>query len=218
MSVASDLALLFDGAIDPRKFENINVQRAFNRNLKAWMTNRLFVTQPTEDPSVPGSLRWCISEAGAVSSAIDMHVPLTLTSDATIAATSTFSQSEAGIITTNGHTFTIGRDAPHGPYQRFVASAGEVVFQSGATHILYSAWFSTGDTVAQGIFDAGNIPIWVKADWSTVWSTFSVPSTDAFYFGDPGTAGSWRLIRDGNNLEMQRLESGIWVNKLAATP
>lgn len=218
MSVASDLALLFDGAIDPRKFENINVQRAFNRNLKAWMTNRLFVTLPTEDPSIPGSLRWCIARAGSTSSAIDMHVPLTLTSNATIAATSTFFQSEAGVITTNGHTLTIGRDAPHGPYTRFVAGAGEVVFSSGATHILYSAWFSTGDTIAEGIFNAGNIPLWVKDDWSLVWSGLVMPSTSAIYFGSPTTDGSWRIIRSGNDLEMQRRESSTWVNKLAATP
>jgi hypothetical protein len=38
-------------------------------------------------------------------------------------------------------------------------------------------------------------------------------SDKAFYFGDTGTEGSWRIIRDGNNLVMQRRESSVWTTK-----
>jgi len=37
-------------------------------------------------------------------------------------------------------------------------------------------------------------------------------------FGDQGTDGSWRVIRDGNNLVHQRREAGSWVTKHTITP
>ncbi len=40
----------------------------------------------------------------------------------------------------------------------------------------------------------------------------------AFYFGDPNTEGTWRIIRTGDNLSFQRLESGEWVFKLTINP
>ena len=43
-------------------------------------------------------------------------------------------------------------------------------------------------------------------------------SGSAYYLGDPGTDGSWRIIRSGNNLSIQRLESGVWVQKGSYTP
>ena len=45
-----------------------------------------------------------------------------------------------------------------------------------------------------------------------------VNSDEAFYLGDPGTDGTWRIIRDGNNLVHQRRESGVWVTKHTITP
>jgi hypothetical protein len=41
---------------------------------------------------------------------------------------------------------------------------------------------------------------------------------DAFYLGDPDTDGTWRIIRDGNNLVHQRRESSAWVTKQTITP
>jgi len=40
----------------------------------------------------------------------------------------------------------------------------------------------------------------------------------SFIFGDASTDGSWKIIVDGSNLVVQRLESGIWVEKNAFTP
>lgn len=40
----------------------------------------------------------------------------------------------------------------------------------------------------------------------------------ALYFGDKTTNGSWRIIRSGNNLSVQRLESSVWTEKSAFIP
>jgi hypothetical protein len=40
-----------------------------------------------------------------------------------------------------------------------------------------------------------------------------VPSGQAFYLGDAATDGSWRMVRDGTGLVMQRRESETWVTK-----
>ena len=41
---------------------------------------------------------------------------------------------------------------------------------------------------------------------------------EALYLGDPNTEGSWRIVRDGDNLNFERLESGIWQNKGSNLP
>jgi hypothetical protein len=33
------------------------------------------------------------------------------------------------------------------------------------------------------------------------------------YFGDDSTNGSWRIVRSGDDLLIQRLESGTWTTK-----
>jgi hypothetical protein len=45
-----------------------------------------------------------------------------------------------------------------------------------------------------------------------------VASTGAFYFGDPATNGSWRIIRSGNNLVFECREVGVWVTKSTMIP
>ena len=40
-----------------------------------------------------------------------------------------------------------------------------------------------------------------------------VGDADAFYFGPAGTDGSWRIVRSGNDLQIERRESGSWVSK-----
>jgi len=40
-----------------------------------------------------------------------------------------------------------------------------------------------------------------------------IGSAAAFYLGDPTTDGSWRMIRSGNDLLMERRESAAWVTK-----
>lgn len=43
-------------------------------------------------------------------------------------------------------------------------------------------------------------------------------SANAFYFGDPTTDGSWRIVRDGNDLSFERRETGTWVFKMKLNP
>ena len=41
---------------------------------------------------------------------------------------------------------------------------------------------------------------------------------DAFYFGDPDTDGSWRIIRCGANLQFQLRIGETWTMKSEITP
>lgn len=41
---------------------------------------------------------------------------------------------------------------------------------------------------------------------------------NGIYFGDPTVDGSWRIFPSGNNLMMQRRESGSWETKSEVTP
>jgi hypothetical protein len=43
-------------------------------------------------------------------------------------------------------------------------------------------------------------------------------ASDAVYLGDPLTNGTWRIVRDGNDLSYQRLEASVWVEKGANIP
>ncbi len=43
-------------------------------------------------------------------------------------------------------------------------------------------------------------------------------SDKAVNLGDPATDGSWRIVRDGNNIVFQRKESATWVAKNTITP
>lgn len=45
-----------------------------------------------------------------------------------------------------------------------------------------------------------------------------VGGEEYLYFGDENTDGSWRLIIDGDNLAIQKRESGVWVEKSSFTP
>ena len=45
----------------------------------------------------------------------------------------------------------------------------------------------------------------------------SNPTLNSVIFGDGVTDGSWRIIVVGTNLSIQRLESGVWVEKTAIT-
>ena len=47
---------------------------------------------------------------------------------------------------------------------------------------------------------------------------YYVPLTGAYYLGDGTTEGDWRIIRNNNNLEIQRLESSVWTVKFTFTP
>lgn len=43
--------------------------------------------------------------------------------------------------------------------------------------------------------------------------TPSVPAGGYFYFGNESTDGSWRFYVSGENLVVEKRESGVWVEK-----
>jgi hypothetical protein len=45
-----------------------------------------------------------------------------------------------------------------------------------------------------------------------------VSDSTAVYFGLPSVNGSYRVVRDGNDLNIERRESGTWVEKEATLP
>lgn len=57
-----------------------------------------------------------------------------------------------------------------------------------------------------------DMPISTSSIFNTS-SDINGSSTSTFYFGDSATDGTWRIVRDGNNLSFQRRESGAYVEK-----
>jgi len=49
-------------------------------------------------------------------------------------------------------------------------------------------------------------------------TTSSSGGANPLYIGDSGTDGSWRFIIVGNDLSVQRRESGVWVEKGSFMP
>ena len=48
-------------------------------------------------------------------------------------------------------------------------------------------------------------------------SDFEAASAGAMYFGDQTTDGTWRIVRSGNDLVIERRESSSWVTKTTIT-
>ncbi len=53
----------------------------------------------------------------------------------------------------------------------------------------------------------------VRATTIEATDKITTASDKAFYFGASDTDGSWRIVRTGNNLAIERRESGSWVEK-----
>jgi hypothetical protein len=65
---------------------------------------------------------------------------------------------------------------------------------------------------------SGNITLTAEGSYIEFASNGAfVESDKAYYFGDPDDDDSWRIIRDGTALAMQRKESSTWVTKSTIT-
>lgn len=53
--------------------------------------------------------------------------------------------------------------------------------------------------------------------WQDV-AVFQVDTDGAIYFGGKDTDGTWRLVRSGNDWNMERRESGTYAKKAAVKP
>jgi len=60
--------------------------------------------------------------------------------------------------------------------------------------------------------------IGISTDVQIIGDTLVVASATPVYFGSPTANGSYRIIRDGNNLNIERRESGLWVAKEYTMP
>ncbi len=74
-------------------------------------------------------------------------------------------------------------------------------------------YFNTGDIpTAQNFSDLIDSALGIPSG-----SAIGVESDQAILFGTATTNGSWRLIRSGDNLSIQRRESDAWVEKTSIT-
>ncbi len=56
-------------------------------------------------------------------------------------------------------------------------------------------------------------------EWMTAFTNSAqLVAAAVIYFGEPNIDGSWRILRSGNNLVIDRREAGVWVTKQTYTP
>jgi hypothetical protein len=60
--------------------------------------------------------------------------------------------------------------------------------------------------------------IGISSNVQIVGDELVVSDSTAVYFGSPSVNGSYRIVRDGNYLNIERRESGTWVEKEATLP
>jgi hypothetical protein len=95
----------------------------------------------------------------------------------------------------------IGTNAP--------ASKLHVIATTEQLRLGYDATYYTSFTVN----NAGDLTIAPSGANLAVTADVDVPSNKSFYLGAPATDGTWRITRSGNNLLMERRESGAYVTK-----
>jgi hypothetical protein len=86
-----------------------------------------------------------------------------------------------------------------------VSTSGNAIFYSSTTLKLDSP-----DTYTTGDF---GVNVASPSSALDVNGDIEVGSSDAMYFGDPTTDGTWRQVRSGNDFVIERRESGSYVEK-----
>lgn len=75
----------------------------------------------------------------------------------------------------------------------------------------------TATDLIELIQNVSTVPVSTKMTIAELFTTadvsITIGATRAFYFGDSDTNGSWRIIRVGNDLSVQRRESAVWTEK-----
>lgn len=106
-----------------------------------------------------------------------------------------------------------------GPVMGYASGTSFIISQSDQTNILNNIGTSVL-TERMRIDNNGDVGIGITSPSSKldVDGDIEVTDTDAFYFGDPSTNGSWRIVRDGNDLSFERRELGSWVFKMRINP
>ncbi len=110
-----------------------------------------------------------------------------------------------GLNTEGSHNIAIGN------------SAGRSVLGSNNILIGYKAGYTERGSNKLYISNSETTTPLIKGDFSTnkleLNADLYIQPSQAFYFGNEQTDGSWRIIRNGDNLLFQRLEVGTWVTK-----
>ncbi|MCB0801868.1 MAG: hypothetical protein KDB74_02120, partial [Flavobacteriales bacterium] len=97
-------------------------------------------------------------------------------------------------------------------YMDVGGTADGLAFRTENTSVDYNPTYTERMRIdGSGNVGIGNSTISSKLD---VAGDIETGSGDAFYFGDPTTNGTWRIIRDGNDLSFERREGGTWVFKM----
>lgn len=189
-----------------------------------------------EDAQNVGTIKFRTSGAGTPCLYIDIkqisptHYPTITISDSGSLATLIASQRDFKITNSGGSSFVGSitfqpRGAYSGMYnssQIYIyggdasgssgnANGGNVTLRGGTPYGAgsYGSVVITGPMSLTGVtggFDIGSNSITTTGDINS-------GSTSAFYFGSSTTDGTWRIVRDGNNLSFQRRESGAYVEK-----
>jgi hypothetical protein len=102
-------------------------------------------------------------------------------------------------------------------------SSGNVGIGTGATVSARLHVISTTEQMRLGydatkyasftVDNSGDMTIAPSGANLAITADVDVPSDKAFYLGAPATDGTWRITRSGNNLLMERRESGAYVTK-----
>lgn len=96
------------------------------------------------------------------------------------------------------------------------------IYSSDVTEIYDYIQFYHNQT--NSVIESGNGDIELKTTFHTLDSTgaiylnpinniVKIKEDDAIYFGEPETEGTWRILRDSNDLIFERYESDNWVTK-----
>jgi len=107
------------------------------------------------------------------------------------------------------------------------AGAGGTAAIGVHTACVYIGFDSANNTTAASnelwIANSATTTPLIKGDFPNTLLQFNatnvaIRSTDAFNLGDPAVDGSWRFVRSGDDLVIERLESSAWVTKQTITP
>ena len=87
-----------------------------------------------------------------------------------------------------------------------------------STDIIYIVVDPSGTPLSRKITKANFLKEYLPLAGGTLTGDVVQASDKAFYFGATDADGSWRMNRSGNNLVIERRESGSWVEKAQIVP
>jgi hypothetical protein len=122
---------------------------------------------------------------------------------------------------TGDQTQTADRTHDQGNFNQNINNAGEWALTGGGNSLslnVGAGQISQGDGVNGNSLTAVDVTFTNGVDTAFFGLTGAqIVDTEAFYFGDATTDGTWRIIRSGTDLVFQRREAGVYVTKSTMT-